>query len=88
MRESQKSERAGEYFFSFILISICNNRSDFRGMKRQCGHIRKNDVFALGDPEQNAGECAETERPAGRRGAVSEILRSLTKKRRTAKDVE
>ncbi|MBR8294056.1 hypothetical protein KDW63_07640 [Burkholderia cenocepacia] len=86
--KSQKTDRAGQYFFSFILISICNNQSDFRGMKMQCGHIRKNDVFALNDPEQNAGGCAETARSSGRRGAVCEILRSLTKKRRTAKSVE
>lgn len=58
--KSQKTDRAGQYFFSFILISICNNQSDFRGMKMQCGHIRKNDVFALNDPEQSAGKCAET----------------------------
>jgi hypothetical protein len=57
-------------------------------MKMQCGHIRKNDVFALNDPEQNAGKYAETAWLAGRRGAVFEILRSLTKKRRTAKRVE
>ncbi|HDR9799381.1 TPA: hypothetical protein QDC59_002978 [Burkholderia cenocepacia] len=88
VREIAKAARAGQYFFSFILISICNNRSDFRGMKMQCGHIRKNDVFALNDPEQNAGKCAETARLAGCRGAVCEILRSLTKKRRTAKRVE
>jgi len=86
--KSQKIDRAGQYFFSFILISICNNQSDFRGMKMQCGHIRKNDVFALNDPEQNAGKCAETAWLAGCRGAVYEILRSLTKKRRTAKRVE
>ncbi|WP_175768896.1 hypothetical protein [Burkholderia cenocepacia] len=88
VREIAKAARAGQYFFSFILISICNNQSDFRGMKMQCGHIRKNDVFALNDPEQNAGKCAETAWLAGCRGAVSEILRSLTKKRRTAKGVE
>ncbi|WP_164725528.1 hypothetical protein [Burkholderia cenocepacia] len=57
-------------------------------MKRQYGHARKNDVLALDDPEQNAGKCAETERLAARRGAVSQIFRSLTKKRRTSKGVE
>ncbi|MBR8275108.1 hypothetical protein KDX15_14760 [Burkholderia cenocepacia] len=88
VREIAQAARAGQYFFSFILISICNNQSDFRGMKMQCGHIRKNDVFALNDPEQNAGKCAETAWLAGCRGAVYEILRSLTKKRRTAKRVE
>ncbi|WP_175888617.1 MULTISPECIES: hypothetical protein [Burkholderia] len=37
-------------------------------MKRQCGHIRKNDAFAFGDPEENAGKRAEAARLAGRRG--------------------
>ncbi|WP_163012946.1 hypothetical protein [Burkholderia stabilis] len=57
-------------------------------MKKQCGHIRKNDAFALGDPEENAGEKRRN-RAAGlpfRRGV--RVLPSLTKKRRTAKSVE
>ncbi|WP_174387105.1 hypothetical protein [Burkholderia metallica] len=57
-------------------------------MKMQYGHIRKNDAFAFNDPEENAGECAEVARLAGRRGAGSQIFRSLTKKRRTAKGAE
>ncbi|QVN14123.1 MULTISPECIES: hypothetical protein [Burkholderia] len=57
-------------------------------MKRQYGNVRKNDGFVLDDPEENAGECAGIVRLAGRRGAVSKIFRSLTKKRRTPKGVE
>ncbi|WP_322089219.1 hypothetical protein [Burkholderia sp. BCC1999] len=57
-------------------------------MKKQCGHIRKNDVFALVEPEENAGE-KHRNRAAGkplRRGFAG--LPSLTKKRRTAKGAE
>ncbi|MDN7457688.1 hypothetical protein [Burkholderia cenocepacia] len=57
-------------------------------MKKQCAHIRKNDALALDDPEENAGECAATAWLAGRRGVGSQIFRSLTKKRRTAKGVQ
>ncbi|WP_176048498.1 hypothetical protein [Burkholderia sp. BCC1644] len=57
-------------------------------MKKQCGHVRKNDVFALIDPEENAGESTEIVRPASRCGVVSRVLPSLTKKRRTAKGAE
>ncbi|WP_179949756.1 MULTISPECIES: hypothetical protein [unclassified Burkholderia] len=45
-------------------------------------------MLAFDDPEENAGKCAETARLAGRRDAGSQILRSLTKKRRTAKGAE
>ncbi|MBJ9968717.1 hypothetical protein [Burkholderia seminalis] len=70
--------------FQFLFVIIEKNSR----VKRQYGHIRKNDVFVSDDPEESAGVCVEATRQEGRIGAGLQIFRSLTKKRRTAKGVE
>ncbi|WP_175921821.1 hypothetical protein [Burkholderia latens] len=52
--QSRNAACVRQYFFSFILISICNHRSDCPALKTRCVRIRKNDALALKNPEQNS----------------------------------